>query len=103
MAGYKERVTQDLDRWIAAGHVAADKRAAMLATIPDARRLDAATALAWVGGLLLGIAIIAFVSANWDGMPKLARFAVLITAFFACAGAGAWAAHKAARSPATSC
>lgn len=95
MAGYKERVTKDLDLWIGAGHVAADKRAAILSSIPDARRLDAATALAWVGGLLLGIAIIAFIGANWDGMPKIARFAVLTAAFAACAGGGAWAAHKA--------
>jgi uncharacterized membrane protein len=95
MASYKERVTQDLDRWISAGHVAADKRAAILSTLPDARRLDAATSLAWVGGLLLGIAVISFIGANWDGMPKIARFAVLIAAFLALAGAGAWTAHKA--------
>ena len=94
MAAYKERVAQDLERWIAAGHVSADKRAAILASIPDARRLDAATALAWVGGLLLGIAIIAFVAANWDGLPKLARFGLLLTFFLGLAAAAAWAAHK---------
>jgi hypothetical protein len=94
MAAYKERVAQDLDRWIAAGHVSADKRAAMLASIPDARRLDAATALAWVGGLLLGIAIIAFVAANWAALPKLAQFALLLAFFLGLAGAAAWAAHK---------
>lgn len=94
MATYKERVKADLDRWISAGHVSADKRDAILASIPDARRLDAATALAWVGGLLLGIAIIAFVAANWDEMPRLVRFALVLTAFAAFAGAGAWAAHR---------
>jgi uncharacterized membrane protein len=94
MAGYKERVTQDLDRWIASGLISGEQRAAMLATIPDTRRLDAATALAWVGGLLLGIAVIAFIAANWDGMPRLLRFAVLIALFLSFAGAGAWAAHK---------
>src|SRR5215204_4879951 len=94
MAAYKERVAQDLDRWIAAGHVSADKRTAILASIPDARRLDAATALAWVGGLLLGIAIIAFVAANWDVLPKLAQFGLLLLFFLALSGAAAWAAHK---------
>jgi uncharacterized membrane protein len=93
MAGYKERVTQDLDRWIAGGLVAPEQRGAILATLPDARRLDAATSLAWVGGLLLGIAVIAFISANWDGMAKLVRFAVLIAIFTALAGASAWSAH----------
>jgi len=94
MAAYKDRVKDDLDRWIAAGLVGADQRAAILETIPDARRIDAATALAWVGGVLLGIAVIAFIAANWDGMPKLARFAVLLAAFLALAGASAWAAEK---------
>ena len=94
MAGYKERVRQDLDRWIAAGLVPGEQRAAILETIPDARRLDAATALAWVGGVLLGIAVIAFIAANWDGMPRLARFLVLLASFLAFAGAGAWTAHK---------
>jgi hypothetical protein len=94
MASYKERVAQDLDRWIAAGHVSADKRAAMLASIPDARRLDAATTLAWVGGLLLGIAVIAFIAANWDGLARLARFGLLLAFFLGLAGAAAWAAHK---------
>jgi uncharacterized membrane protein len=94
MAGYKERVAKDLDRWIADGHVGADKRTAILATIPDTRKLDAATALAWVGGILLGIAVISFVAANWDALPKLARFAVLLAAFLAFAAGGAWASHK---------
>ena len=92
MAAYKDRVKEDLDRWIASGLVAPDKREAILATLPEARRLDAATALAWVGGVLLGIAVIAFVAANWDGMPKLARFAVLLVSFLALATGGAWAA-----------
>lgn len=91
MAAYKDRVKEDLDRWIAAGLVPAEKRTAILDTIPETRRLDAATALAWVGGLLLGIAVIAFVAANWDGMPKLVRFAVLLVSFLALAAGAAWA------------
>lgn len=94
MAAYKDRIKEDLDRWIEAGLVGPEKREAILATIPDARRLDAATALAWLGGVLLGIAIISFVAANWDVTPKLVRFAVLLAAFLGLAGAGAWAAHK---------
>ena len=94
MAAYKDRVQQDLDRWIGAGLVDAGKRGAILATIPDTRRMDAATALAWVGGILLGIAIIAFVAANWDFTPKLVRFAMLLAAFLGLAGAGAWASSK---------
>jgi uncharacterized membrane protein len=94
MAAYKDRVREDLDRWIGVGLVPADKREAILATLPDARRLDAATALAWVGGVLLGVAVISFVAANWEVMPKLARFGLLLAAFLGLAGVGAWAAHK---------
>lgn len=94
MASYKDKLTRDLDRWIEAGLVAADKRQAILASVPDPRRLDAATALAWIGGALLGVAVIAFVAANWDGLPRLARFAMLLGFFAGAAGAGAWAAWK---------
>jgi uncharacterized membrane protein len=94
MAAYKDRVKQDLDRWIGAGLVDAGKRDAILATLPQARRMDAATALAWVGGVLLGIAIIAFVAANWDFTPKVARFALLLVAFLGLAAGAAWAAQK---------
>jgi uncharacterized membrane protein len=94
MAAYKDRVKEDLDRWIAAGHVDAAKRDAILATIPEQRRLDAATALAWVGGVLLGISVIAFIAANWDFTPKLVRFAILLAAFLGLAGAAAWASAK---------
>ncbi len=94
MASYRDRVKADLQRWIGADLVAPDKREAILASIPETRRLDAATALAWLGGILAGIAIIAFVAANWDGMSRLMRFAALLLAFLALAGAGAWAAHR---------
>lgn len=94
MASYRDRVKADLERWIGAGLVAPDKREAILASIPETRRLDAATALAWVGGILAGVAVIAFVAANWDGMSRLARFAILLSTFLALAGAAAWASHR---------
>jgi Predicted membrane protein (DUF2157) len=94
MPAYKERLAADLDRWIAAGLAPAEHRKAMLALVPESRRLDAATALAWVGGVLLGIAAISFVAANWDALPRLARFALVLGVFAAAAGAGAWAANK---------
>jgi len=93
MPAYKDRVRQDLDRWIGAGLVDAANRDAILASIPETRRLDAATALAWVGAILLGIAVIAFVAANWEITPKLVRFGVLLVAFLGFAGGAAWASR----------
>ncbi|MFT3727242.1 MAG: DUF2157 domain-containing protein [Terricaulis sp.] len=91
MTAYKDRIKQDLDRWVSAGLVAADKRDAILATLPETRRLDAATSLAWLGGVLFGVAVITFISANWDAIPRLPRFALLLAAFLGFAGAAAWA------------
>lgn len=91
---YRKRLERDLDRWIGAGHVSADRRAAMLSMVEEPRRLDAATALAYVGAVLLGFAIIAFVAANWDGLPRLARFLIVLTLFAAAVGGAAWASHR---------
>lgn len=95
MATYKERVAADLDRWIAAGLVPAENRAAALASIPDARRMDAAQALAWVGGVFLGVAILAFIGANWSVLPRLAKFAVIIAIYGGAAGGAAWCSARA--------
>lgn len=97
---YRKRLERDLDRWIAAGHVPADRRANMLAMVEEPRRLDAATALAWIGAVLLGVAIIAFIAANWDGLPRLVRFIMVLGLFGAATGGAAWAAHR--NRPATS-
>jgi uncharacterized membrane protein len=94
MASYKDRVAKDLERWISAGLVPEGSRGEILAAIPDTRRLDAATALAWVGGVLLGLAVIAFISANWDALPRLARFAFVLGVFAAGAGGAAWCSEN---------
>lgn len=91
---YRERVQADLDRWIAAGFVPAENRDAILATLPASRRLDAGTALAWVGGVLFAVAVVAFVAANWDAIPRLGRFGLILSAFLGFAGAGAYASHR---------
>lgn len=91
---YRQRLERDLDRWIAAGHVSGEARAPMLAMVEEPRRLDAATALAYVGATLLGLALIAFVAANWDGLPRLLRFALLLLLFAIAIAAAAWNAWK---------
>lgn len=97
MAGYKARLERDLDRWIADGLVPADNRAPILDSVAETRRVDASVALAVVGALLLGFAAIAFVAANWNAIPRLVRFALILSLFLAtCAGA-AWSGRKADR------
>ena len=94
MASYRERLTQDLDRWISVGLVASDSRAAILETLGAERRLDAATVLGILGGLLAGVAAIAFVAANWSEIPRLLRFAMILTLFLSAACGAAWASGR---------
>jgi len=91
---YRKRLERDLDRWIAAGHVPADRRADMLAMVEEPRRLDAAAALAWIAAVMFGVAVISFVAANWDGMPRLFRFIMVLALFAACVGGAAWTAQR---------
>jgi uncharacterized membrane protein len=93
MTAYRRRLEKDLDRWIDAGWIAPDKRAKILESVPGGARLEAATALGFIGALLLGVAVISFVAANWDGMTRLTRFGLLLGAFAAAAGGAAWASH----------
>lgn len=93
MAGYKARLERDLDAWIEGGLVPAQNRASILDTVAEGRRVDASVALAVVGALLLGIAAIAFIAANWSEIPRLARFALVIGVFLATAAGASWAAR----------
>ncbi|MEO8114511.1 MAG: DUF2157 domain-containing protein, partial [Phenylobacterium sp.] len=77
-----------------AGLVPAESRAAILASVPDQRRLAAATALAAIGAFLLGAAVIAFIAANWGAIPRLVRFAMILAAFLATACGAAWGAGR---------
>src|SRR5690606_34129395 len=94
MATYKARLAEDLDRWIAQGLTPAASREAILASVAEPRRLDAATALGVVGALLAGVAVIAFVADNWDGIPRVIRFVLVLAAFMAAAAGAGWGALR---------
>lgn len=97
MASYRQRLERDLDDWIGRGLVPAESRVAILESIGEGRRLDAATALAIIGGLLAGVAVIAFVAANWGEIPRIARFVLVLGAFLGAAGGAAWASARGRR------
>ncbi|MDP2215047.1 DUF2157 domain-containing protein [Phenylobacterium sp.] len=94
MAAYKARLSADLERWIDQGLVAAESRQPILDSVTEARRIDAGVALAIMGAILAGLAAIAFVAANWDAIPRLARFALILAVFAATAAAAAWGAAR---------
>lgn len=97
MAGYKARLQKDLDRWIEAGLVSAANRQPILDSVAEGRRVDASSALAVIGALLLGAAAIAFVAANWGLIPRLPRFGLVLGLFLAVIGAAAWTSRDGAR------
>ena len=78
---YRKRLAEDLPRWRAAGWVTPAGETAILDSL-DSRRpaFGLAAIVATLGALLLGAGIIAFVSANWDLMPRILRFGLLVTA-----------------------
>ncbi len=92
--GLQVRLQKDLDRWIADGLVPAAAREPILAGVVEPRRLEASAALAAVGGLLLGAAVIAFTAANWNGIPRLGRFGLILGLFLGVCAAAAWAGER---------
>lgn len=93
MASYRRRLEHDLDGWIGRGLVPAENRSAILESVGEGPRLDASTALAIIGGLLAGVAVIAFIAANWSDIPRIARFVLVLTAFLGAAGGAGWASR----------
>ena len=88
--GYLKRLARDLDRWIADGLVPAQNRQAILdSAAPSPRRWSAAGAAAILGAILLALAALSFVAANWSDLPKLARFMLILGALWASLGGAA--------------
>ena len=94
MASYKARLREDLERWIARGLIPAESREPILDDVAEPRRLEASSALAAVGGLLLGVAVIAFVAANWNGIPRIGRFGMILVMFLGVCGGAAWCSEN---------
>ena len=93
--GYRKRLSQDLHRWRDQGWVSAEGETAILASLDGSRATFGLAAIVGVlGALLLGAGIVAFVSANWDLMPRIVRFALLVAAMAIAYGAAATLAAK---------
>ena len=81
-AGYRKRLAADLPRWLDAGWLSADGAAAILASTNSGRRatFGLAAILGTLGALLLGLAVIAFVGSQWDAVPRIVRFGLIVAA-----------------------
>ncbi len=75
---YRKRLAVDLPKWRDAGWVTPDGANAILAAVRAGRAaFSLATVVGMFGGLLVGLGVIAFVSANWQEIPRLARLGLL--------------------------
>src|SRR5690606_17350905 len=93
---YRKRLAEDLPRWRDAGWVTADGVNAILASLEGRRSgFGLAATVGVLGALLLGAGVIAFVGANWEAMPRIVRFVLLVAAMAVAYGiAGLLAARE---------
>jgi hypothetical protein len=87
---YRKRLSADLDKWIAAGILGADRRDPILKTLPPVNERPAASILAWAGAVLAGLAVIAFMAANWDFIPRFFRLLVILGVFWGALYGALW-------------
>ena len=84
MWGYTKRLTNDVARWREAGWVTPEGESAILAELADkGGGFRAASVLGVLGAVLLGFALMSFVAANWQEMPRIARLGLLLSLLFA--------------------
>ena len=86
---YRRRIDADLARWQADGTITGDAASAIrLALGPAPRGAGAAAVVGTVGGLLIVAAILVFVAANWEVIPRPVRLALMIAGIAAAHGLG---------------
>lgn len=85
MASYSTRVRSDIARWVEAGLIDASTGQALARDVEANQRasLSFGSILAMMAALLFGAAILIFVAANWEAIPRLARVIVLFAVILA--------------------
>ncbi|RWA59417.1 DUF2157 domain-containing protein [Mesorhizobium sp.] len=85
MASYASRVRSDIARWRQTGLIDAPTAEALVRDIEanERKSLSFGSILAMMAALLFGAAILIFVAANWEAIPRLVRVAALFTAILA--------------------
>lgn len=87
---FAERLHGESERWVADGLVTAEQAEALRVRYPlgEAPRSRAAATLAVIGAAAVGVGVIGFVAANWEGMSHGFRLALLVAAIVGAYGAG---------------
>lgn len=79
MASYSSKVRQDIARWARAGLIDPGTADVLTRDVEanERKSLSFGSILAMMAALLFGAAILIFVAANWEAIPRLARVAAL--------------------------
>jgi uncharacterized membrane protein len=85
MASYSTRVRSDIARWVEAGLIDASTGQVLARDVEANQRasLSFGSILAMMAALLFGAAILIFVAANWEAIPRLVRVIVLFAVILA--------------------
>jgi uncharacterized membrane protein len=88
---YRQRLEADLARWQADGVIAPEIGTAIRHSLPPlGTSFNIAVVIGIVGGLLIAVAFVAFVAANWTMIARPVRFAILLSGIAGAYGIGAW-------------
>ncbi|UZF94197.1 DUF2157 domain-containing protein [Bosea sp. NBC_00550] len=82
---YRKRLEADLIRWVDGGLLNADSAGAIRRSVASEHsgfRLPALLGL--LGGLLIASSVAAFVAANWEAIPRLAKLGAILAGILAC-------------------
>ncbi|MER9443921.1 DUF2157 domain-containing protein [Mesorhizobium sp. M0340] len=85
MASYSSRVRSDIARWQQAGLIDAPTAVALTRDVEanERKSLSFGSILAMMAALLFGAAILIFIAANWEVIPRLVRVAALFAVILA--------------------
>lgn len=81
---YRRRLERDLETWREKGWVTLEGATAILGTLSHDGRARTATVIGFLGAVLIALAAVAFVAANWEAFPRPMRLAVLVCGMAAC-------------------
>jgi uncharacterized membrane protein len=88
-SAYRKRLESDLPRWLDAGWVTPEGGAAILAAVereavahPRRAAFGLSAILGTLGALLVGLAVLAWVGAQWEEVPRLVRFGLIAAGMF---------------------
>lgn len=75
---YRKRLDADLIRWVGEGLVSAESAAIIRRSLAHEGGFKLPALLGLFGGLLIAASVSAFVAANWEEMPRLAKLVMVL-------------------------